>query len=301
VRAIAILVVLATLLGGCSGKEKDGQDGFEIPEDTFEDTDVGSGKGLIRGIVLSLTLVPVEGAKVTVVGLNLTKETDAKGAFQFPDVEPGTYFVTADKPGWTSVQQSVDVVAGDSDPTPMRILIEQIPGTEPRVLSLSQGGVIACSVGTPATFHNCNAPTQEQVSRVFFDVGGRPDYIQTEIAWTSTQPVGDWLYIIQAVCACDGLPGTTSSQRFDEVPDATSVYIVRIGPDYLEDEDVGEDGDAKQVLIDVSASGPEPQTTNGSGAAINQQFTAYATFFYNFEEEPDPRWSFVEHGEYPMP
>ena len=70
-----------------------------------------------------------------------------------------------------------------------------------------------------------------------------------------------------------------------------------MAPDYLEDIDAG--GENGEIGIDVSASGPEPQTTNGSGVALNQRFQVYATFFYNFE--PDPEWTFVEDGPYPVP
>ena len=100
---------------------------------------------------------------------------------------------------------------------------------------------------------------------------------------------------MQAVCACeDGELPDVGPDRFDETPDAQSPYIARATTEFLDDH-----RDAGELVVDASASGPEPETTNGSGIALSQRFQVYATFFYNLE--PDPEWSFVEDGPYPVP
>jgi hypothetical protein len=293
-RFMAFVALGSVLLAGC-GAKGDGKGDDIVDEEVFGDTEVESDLGVIRGIVLDPTLAPVEGATVALSGHDKSVTTDSNGVFVFLDLEPGPYFLHASKPGWTGIQQSVEVVAGVDDPEVTRIMLEKVPGTEPRAFTQKQEGFISCSIGTPATIHDCNT-IDEQKAQLFFDIQGLPTWIQTELQWESTQPAGDWLYVIQGVCTCEG-NRPSFDNRFNETPEATSVYIARATPEFLASHDAG--GANGQLMIDVSASGPEPQTTNGSGIALNQDFVGYATMFYNFD--PDPTWSFVADGEYPVP
>lgn len=290
----ALVIVAALLLAGCSSKGGGTEE--QRLEDLFDETTVGTGKGLIRGIVLDPALTPVPGATVKLVGQE-DKTTDDNGLFVFSDLDPDTYFVQASKPGWTEVQQAVDVLADVAEPPILKVAIERIPGAEPRAETLVLDGYISCSAGTPVSFHDCNT-VEEQRSRVYFPIQGRPLWVQTELVWESTQAAGDWLYVVQGVCVCgdDEVPDVGPG-RFDETPEATSPYIARANPEFLADQDAG--GENLELVVDASASGPEPDTTNGSGVALNQRFQVYATFFYNLE--PDAEWSFVEDGPYPVP
>lgn len=294
-RWVALASVAALLLAGCSSG--DGKRQQEI-EELFEDTpQAASGKGVIRGIVLDPSLAPVGDAKVQLDGMP-DQTTDETGIFVFLDLAPGTYFIQASKPGWTQVQQSTEVVADVQEPPIVRMAIERVPGAEPRAETMSQDGYLSCSVGTPTSIFDCNT-IEEQHGALFFPIQGLPSTVQTEITWESTQAAGDWLYVIQGVCGCGGESIATYDfdRRFDETAEATSPYIARATADFLKDNDAG--GENAELGIDVSASGPEPGTTNGSGIALNQRFQVYATFFYNLE--PDPEWSFVEDGPYPVP
>lgn len=287
-RWMPLLLAAALVLAGCGGKKSSPDDPIVVP-------DVAAGKGAIRGLVLDPALTPVAGAQVQVVGSERTTETGADGAFVFVDLEPGPYFVKAAKPGWTEVQQSVEVVADDNAPPILKVLIERIPGAEPAVDTQKFEGFISCSIGTPATFHDCNT-LDEQYSSFYIDMERPPSWIQTEIVWDSTQPAGDWLYVIQGFCVCDGgFPDFP--ERFNETNSAQSPYITRVGPDLL--ESMGAGTERRQLVVDVSASGPEPETTNGSGVALNQEFTLYVTFFYNLEPAAD--WVFIEDGDHPVP
>jgi hypothetical protein len=283
---LMMLVTLASLvLAGCADSGKSAEDkNREIFGDT---SNVESGKGLIRGLVLTPALVPVPGANVELVGTGKNETTKETGAFVF----------VVSKLGWTKIQQSVEVVANKADPPIAKVQLEKIPGSEPKAMTLQQDGFISCSIGTPQTIHDCNT-TAEQKSTLFWNIEGRPQWIQTELVWRSTQPTGDWFYVIQAVCECGGrLPAPNSGMRFNETYEATSPHVAKAIPEFLQKNDVG--GANKQVVIDVSASGPEPEVTNGSGVALNQAFKAYVTFFYNFD--PDPAWTFTADGPYPVP
>jgi hypothetical protein len=294
-RWTAALVGLAILLAGCTNGEAGGQDSTEL---LFDETPVVAGKGLIRGIVVDPSIAPVMGALVALNGQAETTSTTAQGAFVFTDLEPGTYFLQVSKPGWTTVQQSTEVQANVREPPVVKVAMEKIPGAEPRAETVNLEGYLSCSVGTPLTLHDCNT-VEEQRGALFFPIDGMPQWIQTEVTWESTQAAGDWLYIIQGVCECDGtsIASQGFDSRFDETAEATSPYIVRVDQDFLEANDVG--GENREISIDVSASGPEPGTTNGSGIALNQRFQVYVTFFYNFE--PDAGWTFVGDGPYPVP
>ncbi len=288
-----VLLGIALLLAGCNAPSR----GKGDAQDPFEDTpEAAVGKGLIRGIVVDPSLRPVAGATVSLATLEEATTSDEAGAFVFLDLEAGTYFVQVSKPGWTSVQQSADVVADLDEPPILKVAIERIPGAEPRALTLEQDGYLACSVGTPTDFYSCDTSGSENPD-LYFDIEGTPRWVQTEIVWQSTQPSGDWFYVIQGFCSCEGdLP--SFDNRFNETPEATSPHIARADPAFLAAVDVGSE-EARQLLVSVSASGPEPDLTNGSGVALSQEFQVFATFFYNLD--PDPAWTFVEDGPYPVP
>lgn len=293
-RGIAFLATAAFLLAGCSGA---GDEPTSTVDPFAEAPDLASGKGLIRGLVLTPGLVPVKGATVELPTFAPNQTTDENGAFVFSDLEPGTYFLKVSKPGWTPLQQSAEVVANEQEPPILKIAIERIPGAEPRALTLRLNGYISCSIGLPVTFVDCNT-IEEQMSRLHFGIEGTPGWIQTEILWQNSQPAGDFLYVIQGLCSCEGDIPPVGGARFDETAEARSLHVARADPEFLKTHEVGSDA-AKELVIDVSASGPEPDTTNGSGVAISQKFEVFATFFYNLE--PDPEWTFVEDGDYPVP
>lgn len=292
-RAVCLLAA-AILLAGCNSPPAKSDPGVEA---LFEDTPAAAaGLGLIRGVVVDPALTPISGARVELTSQARETTSDEDGAFVFVDLEPGTYFLSASRPGYGTVQQSTEVRADVPEPPVVKVLLERLPGTEPRVVTLQQEGFIACSIGTPATIHSCDTSGNDNPN-LFFEVEGTPRWIQTEIAWESTQPSGDWLYVIQGLCTCEGeLP--PFDNRFDELPDAQSIHVARADPEFLANVTVG-GPDAAQLLVSVSASGPEPEATNGSGLAVNQAFQVFATYFYNFDPLED--WTFTGDGPYPLP
>jgi len=283
---ILLILLLATGLAGCSdnGSKAGTDDPFDEPIDTK------SGTGAIRGIVVDPSVRPVEGATTELVGHDRSTKTDAAGRFTFVDLAPGSYFLKASRPGWTEVQQNVEVVA-DKEPPITKILLEEVPGTAPGAETLKVDGFVACTAGTPLNAPDCDA-TDSDRNPVFLAFDGAPDWIQTEIEWESTQPAGEEFYLMQAVCTCNGsLPGP--DDRFNETNGATSGYMARAGPDYLRAQGAGTT--AREVAVYVSPGGP----ANGSGLVLNQEFTVYITFFYNMEPLAD--WRFVEDGDHPVP
>lgn len=300
-RGAPLLLALALLVAGCTGNGNPSAK-VDVPDAFQEPVDVADGKGVLRGIVITPAIVPVQGALVQILSSSLSQTTDEDGAFIFSDLEPGTYFLDISKEGWTGIQQSAEVVADEAEPDIVKIVIERLPGSEPRVETLRYEGYIGCSFGTPVNYGGCGFATgQEDDAEAYFDVQGTPTVVQTEILWDSTQPSGDWFYLVQGFCSCDGGVPDVGDARYDELPDAQSGHTARANETFLREWDVrGENADYKQLVVSISASGPEPETTNGSGIAVNQGFEVYATFFYNIPE-PDPNWKFHVDGPYPVP
>lgn len=283
------LAAVAFLLAGCGSPGDD-----PSPDDEIfgPPPPVALGKGIIRGLVVTSAIAPVEGATIQANGVAEPRRSDENGAFVFTDLDPGLYFLTASKPGWSTVQLSAEVVADVEEPDIVKVLIDRIPGTEPRADTYSRDGYISCSIGTPVSFTDCNT-IEEQQAHLTFPIVGEPDWMQTEVVWESTQALGEWLYIIQGICDCEDGFG----DRFDETANATSPYIVRVDDGVFDVDD--EAGDGIFYVVEPSASGPEPELTNGSGIALNQRFSVYVTLFYNLEPAED--WSFTEDGPYPVP
>jgi hypothetical protein len=64
----------------------------------------------IYGVVgTSAALLPIPGAKVTVVGVGKAETTDSAGRFFVPLKKPGTYFLRVAKPGYTHQVLTLDV------------------------------------------------------------------------------------------------------------------------------------------------------------------------------------------------
>ncbi len=278
--AMALVVLLGIGFAGCADEAP-----ATASDDPFSDqpVTVASGKGVIRGLVIDNTVTPVEGATIKVQNTPLEATTGSDGTFFFSDVEPGAYFMKINKPGWTSVQQSTTVVANVAKPEIVRVLLEQIPGSEPRAVTLKGEGFVQCGVGTPLTFHVCPLYDDQDKSTVAIPFDGTPDHIQVETTWESTQPAGEQLYLVYYFC--DGSNCGARSDRWSEgVRD--DIFVARTA---------GNNRTSLQAAVYASPGGP----ANGTGVALDQQFLVYGTFFYNIAE-PDADWTFTADGEYPV-
>lgn len=289
----AVWLGLAVMIAGCSDDSaKNEQE--DDPFDDFDDEPLDAGKGLIRGVVLDPSIAPVVEATVTIQGTEISTATNENGAFQFRDVDPGEYFVQAGKPGFTTVQSSVQVVADERSPPIVKLQIEALAGTEPRAETISGDGFVSCSVGLPVIATSC--AVAEEKTTIQVTIAGQPDWIQTETIWESTQPAGDTMYTIQAICDAsfcpdnDGDSLTGFPSRFAE-GSVQSVFVARAGPDFIAERNLSAIDDPV-VAVDMSADGPALAT----GVALDQRFTVYVTLFYNVE--PDEGWTFIEDGDY---
>ncbi len=147
-RLLAGLLLVALALAGCS----DGDGGEPKGSDFFTGTDTPvvqatATTGGIRGVVVDDTITPIKGATVTVSPGDHVLETDGNGLFAVSGLEPGDYIVSASHPLYNQIQQTTTVVAGDSDPAPVKLqLLRQIFAT-PYMTNEKFEGYIVCSAG----------------------------------------------------------------------------------------------------------------------------------------------------------
>lgn len=131
---------MSAMLAGCSEDAAP-----PVEDDDFADVEVDekATTGAISGVVVSETIVPIEGAIVSLAGQTETVTTNAEGQFAFEDLAPGAYFVSATAETYLDAQTNVEVVAG-SVVTP-RIMLAKDPAPQPYIASEQFNGHMVLS------------------------------------------------------------------------------------------------------------------------------------------------------------
>src|ERR1051326_5769130 len=142
------LLLASMLLAGCSSANKGTPAGDTVGQ-SVPAVQATATTGGIRGVVVDEAVRPL--AKVNVAlspgGKNTT--TDVGGAFVFSGLDAGTYFLKVSSPLYSTVQQSVDVVAGVSNPPAVKIQLQRLISQTPYLQTLKFDGFIVCSIHTP--------------------------------------------------------------------------------------------------------------------------------------------------------
>lgn len=270
---------LAALLAGCSDDPTP-----EGPEVICDDCGtVTATTGVIRGVVVDQAIIPIEGVTVRIASVDLETQTDADGVFFFDDLEPGTYFLEVSKPGYDSVQASVEVQAG-VEPSIQRIQIAFQPGAQPYYEILPFRGHLQCNVVAYQFFMPCTIPLVGPVGDDDYenewDFTQDADHVQAVLVWKATQSFGTELYLniyepgdYDIVAWGGGLSPV--------VVDANATQLAPINA-------------ADKLAIEVSGNG-ESVVDNQAGVAVDQGFEVYAVVFYNFV--PDEGYNYYEDGE----
>jgi hypothetical protein len=194
------LLLVATLLAGCSSGGKKGTDaGGPQPDFTDLGLEATSTTGVIRGVVVDEAVRPLAGARVATTD-NAGKAVEATsapdGAFGLDGLEPGTYFLKIGKPGYRESQVSADVVAGVREPPIVKVVLSVDPNEVPYVAAYQYDAFVACSFTLVlVSFAACGlAPDQtNNAFLVEYPMDKTPDWIQTEAVWESTQALGSSL------------------------------------------------------------------------------------------------------------
>jgi hypothetical protein len=177
-RLLPAMVLLLAALAGCFGGGGGG-DAIGPPADRD--------KGVIRGLVVDQSVVPVEGATVEISG-GVTTVTDALGVFNFTGLDPGEYIVTAGKPGYAGSQTTTTVVAGVPEPAILKLLIERLSTAQPFVDHFKLDGFYECAHGLFFVTDTC-----DWVPRTAWDVanesGNPPPTPRSALRYYNTQYV----------------------------------------------------------------------------------------------------------------
>jgi Carboxypeptidase regulatory-like domain len=283
--------LMATLLAGCSSNAP--ETAAAEPVADFEELDLAATAttGVIRGIVVDEAIRPIVGAHLVLQTETGPRETTstADGAFGYDELEGGTYFIQATKPGYTAVQSSAEVVVGVEEPPIVKVLMVADPATTPYVTTIVWNGFIECSfrVAVPSVtslgVNACNGVGNQDVNFPI-DVIGTPDLIQGELVWEDTQTLGSGLSFVVGPKSCDDV-------KWDRADGPSTLVILLNKTDLEDEEDFADDGGLCYRAFSYVAE--ESQGT--TGLVLSQRFDAYYHLFYNFL--PPEGWKFSVDGE----
>lgn len=297
-RGVVAAFALATLLmAGCASSPSSESETEPFAEPiAFEDLEVKETKGLIRGIVISETITPIEGAQVELrlTTGSPTKITDAQGAFVFNDLEPGDYFLTVSKAGYFEVQASATVVAGVAEPPIVKVQLVVDVENQPFTELLQWTGFFACGIGTNGggvTSVGVNPCAVDALTCDVADVcllgssnthtfefgtARVPDLAQAEAVWTGNQPLGNALNLgwhDEGTADFKGISGESPlilPATYDEIVEAHDANIT-------------------SLLVRIFPGSNQELTVT-----TQQRFDVYVTYFYGFV--PREGWAFVNDG-----
>lgn len=286
------LLALFAVVAGCTDPGSPAPQEGATP-DAFEDVEVTDTTGAIRGVVVNEAIVPIADVLVALnTGKNVT--SDEQGAFVFSDLEPGTYFLTASKLGFNSVQTSAEVVAGEAEPPITKITLLADPTQQPYTQTLKWEGFLQCGVmwssGTLA-----DQPYPLYIASYFganvcgltddrfiggFEFNGRiPDHVQANAVWDGTQPLSNDLTL-------GFWRGGSNDWKFVYGKSPLSIETNR-----TEIVDTFDENKTDLPMRMFPGQSDEPASIV---VTTNQAFTVYQTQFYGFV--PRAGWQFIVDG-----
>jgi hypothetical protein len=310
-RWMAAGFAVAFLLAGCSDAGAgEGPAGLDFSD---LDLDVSATTGIIRGVVVDEAIRPLGGADITLTPGGKTARSTDDGRFGFDGLEPGTYFLSASRLGYATVQTSTDVVAGVAEPAIVRVLMTAVPGSGPYLEVFQFNGfltfgaaVFATSVGTTVFAPLSDALSDTSIWAVNFTE--EPDWLQGELVWEHNQPAGGAL-IWEMTRGCTnthaGYRETTTSPALAYWNTTVIRSLNETNVDEDLDYDLLEDGlcyrffgGPHEVCRPPDPNLPPPLPRNpwifGCGLTTQQRADAYVHHFYNFA--PPEGWRFTADG-----
>lgn len=299
---LATTALLAVaLLSGCVGS------GGDPTTDDLPGLSVDQQTGGIRGVVVDGAIAPVAGAKVALANDGPSTVSDKAGLFTFTHLKPGDYFLSVSKPGYTTVQQSATVTAGDATPPIVKVQIALVPGKQPYLETYKLNGFYECAFSfgipgvTPVITDQCDfgvrtaydeangtvpypAPRNalQGSNTLYFDVGADTLSIIQEAFWTD-ETVPDMMVTLSSTPIDNGCD--CSDKDYLEVYQPSPTYgRLDAGKDALP---LGERVVARGFL-----------DWNSPATATNLQFTILTSLFHNYKA-PDG-WTFETQDQYPI-
>lgn len=304
------LLALALTVAGCSGSgggSEATESGGLTPEQIDDaaggvDVEATATTGVIRGVVVDTGIRPIAGATVTLLvgGDSKTAQTNELGAFGFDGLAPGTYFVSATKIGFNTVQQSVDVAAGVSDPSPIRIKLQQDPALVPYYVPYDTEGYLECSTRDPINggfsgiCDNIPGNLLPKDNNIFpLEKTGNISFVQGELVWKNTQNLGSSLSLVLGPNSCQDIKYEhTDGTRTRS--DGPTPRIVNMNTEEIEANEANERGICYRVFAWFAE-----ESGGNVGFVFEQSFHIYTHMFYNFS--PPAGWTFGADGHPKIP
>jgi hypothetical protein len=277
-------VLFCALVSGCAAQSKSDST-TEVPTD-IQTVQVTQDTGAIRGLVISPSITPIPDATVKLSGTNETKKTSATGSFSFSKLKPGTYFIEASKVGYSKIQTSTVVTAGDENPPMVKIQLVEDTVNRPFGEMLNWKGFLTCSfaVRTPAIGLGgdvCPAEVGEDFIHDMPFSAGIPMFTQSEMTWVGNQPLGNNMQLGYHF-------GGTSDWKSKAGPSPITLNATH--------DEIAAKGPQKEASTKVvNRVFPAASENPGVNVITNQDFKVYVTHFYNFR--PHSGWTFVKEGE----
>ena len=178
-RLAPILLLSLASLAGCLGGGGGG-DGGGPPADPST--------GSIFGLVVDQKVAPVGGVFVALAGTDLNRTTDERGLFNFTGLEPGSYVVTAGKPGFTQAQTTTEVVGGVPNPPLVKVLLERLVTAQPYVETFKLDGYYECAEALPFVVDTCDFAYRTAWQEMN-DSGTPPPGPRSAFAYYNTQEI----------------------------------------------------------------------------------------------------------------
>jgi hypothetical protein len=297
----AAAVLSAALLAGCATKGSnqplDGA-GAGAPQ-----LQVDQQTGGIRGVVVDAAITPIAGAKVVMANGALSTTSDKAGLFKFSGLKPGDYFFTVSKAGYTTVQATATVHAGDAAPPVVKVEIDFIPGKQPYIEVFKLNGFYECTFATVVDVDSCDMAVRTAYDAYNSTEHSAPPAIPRHVMqYENTQfiPVAnDVQSIVQEGFWTDdtvsAMQIVIDSTPIDPVQDNSAKEFLHAQgghPTY------GRlDNNTVPVGQTVAARGFLPFQTQPA-VATNFQFTVITTLFHNYQ--PPKEWTFATQDKYPI-
>ncbi|MGB1585991.1 MAG: carboxypeptidase-like regulatory domain-containing protein [Thermoplasmatota archaeon] len=296
-------LLVAALLAGCSDEAAPADDepdlGLEGELEATEST------GVIRGVVLDPSIVPIQGATVT-LGDGTTVQTNANGGFGFSNLEPGTYFLDITKLGFTPTQTSAEVEAGVDLPPVVKVQLVPDASSAPYVQAFQFDGYMACSLSYIAL---CGLPVVDETTEdnflATFELDGPPDWINMEATWRGTQPTGNQFNMNMGRTPAG--PDTTCCTAQGPSP-----LLITANATTIAEGGIGTEGDLVHRMFawEMEGTGIDDHTgqcvpvvlttyCQGPGVALDQNYQVYVHAFYHFV--PPEGYRFTEDGAPTLP
>lgn len=292
VRGLPLVVLAFLVLAGCSQAPKHSQSDA-VPGVAVQATRT---TGVIRGLVVDAAIRPLAGATLHLRPGNATATTNQAGSFGFQGLAPGTYFLTASRRGYTTVQQSVDVAANVDEPAPVRLQVEQLPSQRP------YHDVIHFRGNQAAALMVYSSPTGQtgvvgEASDLFngtfeshFVFDPNPTWEQIVVTWDAQSQAAERLQLDQ--CVGEAADKNCEKPLYSNSTVGSAPLVV--------------DADAKlQALLASTPSladsfivwvSPSMGTADASvGATLNQDFSVFTVHTYNYK--PPAGYRFERDGE----